>query len=417
MGSIMAGYFVLAIVLLLSGLIFKVSLLCYLAYLCVGLYALGRWYAPHALERVVASRTVNSHAFLGDEVAITISLTNLGRLSLPWLSVWDSVPLELSRDQTTMQVLSVPARRRASMGYVIKPRRRGYYRLGPMYLASSDLFGLSPQVQSQRPVSHITVYPKVTPLKSLGLPSRLPFGSLVSRQQLFSDPTRPIGIREYRAGDSQRHIHWKNTGHLGRLVVKTFEPAVSLETAILLNLHRGDYQSSSWRDHAEFGIEVAASLAAHLIESKQPVGFYCNGLDPLGTSSTMSFDPSSGRLEAQDKQHSEQFTAIAPRTGKAQLMRVLESLARVQATDSVEFSQWAARASTGLSWGVTVLAVTPTCDEATCNAMHRLVRSGFNPILIVTEPVYFAPVRARARRLGFRVYRTVDRRDLDEWRE
>ena len=413
----MGAYFILASVLLLAGLIFKVSLLVYLAYLCVGLYALSRWYIPHALARVATSRSLDSHAFLGDEVSVTISLSNLSRLSLPWLSVWDSVPLELSRDHATMRVLSIPPRRRASMSYVIKPRRRGYYRLGPLYLASGDLFGFSPQVQSQRPVSHITVYPKVTPLKELGLPSRLPFGSLASAQQLFSDPTRPIGIREYRAGDSQRHIHWKNTSHLGRLVVKTFQPAVSLETAILLNLHRDDYQSPHWRDHAEFGIEVAASLAAHLIGQKQPVGFFSNGLDPLATSSTMSFDPSSGRLEAQGQHRSSNFTAMTPRAGKAQLMQMLESLARVQVVESVGFSQWAARASIGLSWGVTVLAVTPSCDEATCNVMHRLARSGFNPILIVTEPVHFAPIRERARRLGFRAYRATERRELDEWRE
>ena len=97
-------------------------------------------------------------------------------------------------------------------------------------------------------------------------------------------------------------------------------------------------------------------------------------------------------------------------------MRILESLARLQAADSDTFAQWSLEACAHLSWGVTVLAITPTSDESTCQALHRLARSGFNPVLIVTEPAYFAPVRERARQLGFHAYRAASRTDLDEWR-
>ena len=412
----MGSYFILAGVLLLAGIVFDIGLFYFLSYLCIAIYAVSRWYVPHSLKKLESQRSLDSHAFLGDEVAINVRLENPHRLAVPWLSVWDSVPLELGRERGIMQVLNLPGRSRAEFSYTIKPRRRGYYRLGPLYLVSSDLFGFVPQTQSQRPVSHITVYPRVTPLAELGLPSRLPFGSLRSRERLFSDPTRPLGIRDYQSGDSQRHIHWKASGHLRRLVVKTFEPAVSLETALMLNLNRDEYSMDRWREGSEFGIEVAASLAAHLIDRRQSAGFFTNGLDPLGSTGSASFDPSSGRLEVTDGEQQTQSTAIAPRPGRAQLMKLLESLARVQVSTGRDFIQWLPEATLGLGWGTTVMVITPDGDEQACEVMHRLSRRGFNVILIVTELVYFAPIEQRAAALGFRAYRAAARSDLDEWR-
>jgi len=86
-------------------------------------------------------------------------------------------------------------------------------------------------------------------------------------------------------------------------------------------------------------------------------------------------------------------------------MKVLETLARVEFGQEAPFHTWAPGATTHLSWGVTVLAITPRADEATCNMMHRLVRVGFNPVLLVVEGIAnFGAVRERARRLGFTAF-------------
>ena len=69
-----------------------------------------------------------------------------------------------------------------------------------------------------------------------------------------------------------------------------------------------------------------------------------------------------------------------------------------------------------LGWGMTVLAITASADEATCNALHRLVRAGFNPILFVVDGRQPPrELRARARRLGFTAYQVAQRADLAPW--
>ena len=108
---------------------------------------------------------------------------------------------------------------------------------------------------------------------------------------------------------------------------------------------------------------------------------------------------------------------IPPRNGREHLMKILERLARIESDKTIPFNQWAVTACLNLSWGVTILAITSRGDEATCQVLHRLVRSGFNPILIVVEGDRdFGQVRERARRLGFRAYNVTSTSNLDLWR-
>lgn len=109
--------------------------------------------------------------------------------------------------------------------------------------------------------------------------------------------------------------------------------------------------------------------------------------------------------------------ALLPRPGRAHLMKVLEVLARVEAAEMVSFTQWLPSACLNLSWGVTILVITPLGDEATCQALHRLVRAGYNPVLLLVQgTAHFGQVQERARRLGFTAYHVPDRRDLSRWR-
>jgi hypothetical protein len=109
--------------------------------------------------------------------------------------------------------------------------------------------------------------------------------------------------------------------------------------------------------------------------------------------------------------------AIPPRNGRAHLIKILERLARIEAEKTVSFADWASTACLHLNWGVTSLAITANGSETVCQSLHRLVRAGFNPILIAIEPVYdFGLVRERARQLGFAAYNVSQPRDLDRWR-
>jgi uncharacterized protein (DUF58 family) len=170
---------------------------------------------------------------------------------------------------------------------------------------------------------------------------------------------------------------------------------VSLASAIFLDLRIPGYSRHLLYNSTEWAIVVAASVTAYLIEERQEVGLGSNGRDKVtGVTSWM----------------------IPPRQGRAHLMKLLEWLARVEATEAESLAEWLPRATSGLTWGATVIAVAPTGDADTCASLRRMRRAGLNPVLLAVEPhAQFALVRERCRRLGITAHLIADEDDLRAW--
>ncbi|MCA9979822.1 MAG: DUF58 domain-containing protein, partial [Anaerolineales bacterium] len=422
---------VVIILLLLVAALLRVDVIFYILYVGVALYAFSYFYTPRVLRRVRVSREFTSRAFHGEPVLVTVRVVNEHWLAVPWLMVRESLAPELMDGERLHEVVSLAAKNTAVFTYHVRSVRRGYYQLGPLFLTTGDLFGFVPEQRAAIEPNYLTVYPRIVTLTQLGLPSRLPFGTLASHQRLFDDPARPFGVREYQSGDSPRQINWKVSGHTQQLMVKTYQPAISLETAVVINLYSPDYDQLAFRSNVvEWGIEVAASLAAHLIDQRQAVGLLTNGRDVLvdaqlhgeNGNTPDAFDERSGRLLPRAQSGSAASTraalpAIPPRNGRAHLMKILERLARLEPADGAAFVDWLPTAVASLTWGTTLLIITPHGDETTYRALHQLVRRGLNPVLLLITPQADWPQRrAQARQLGFVAYNVSALRDLDAWR-
>jgi len=419
----------LIIFLLIVAFLFRLDFIFYIVYVMTGIYAWSQWRSPRSVARLRLRRTYRDHAFLGEPVTVRVHIENESRLPLPWLQLYDSIPANLRLGSGRNKAISLRGRGAAAFSYRVRANRRGYYRLGPMLLTTGDLFGFA-EHHRQIPADYLTVYPRIIPLEKLNLPSRLPFGVLPSRQRLFEDPARPIGVRDYQAGDSLRHINWKVSAHAENLLVKNFQPAIALDTMILLNMNQAEYERRHRYDSPNWAVVIAASLAAHLASQRQAVGLACNGVDPLRQrqglgQDILPFDAKTGRLQLLDQgggagaeweiDRAAAFMPppVPPRPGRPHLMKVLEILARVEPETTAPFAHWTTTACLELSWGTTIIAITPKGDEDTCRALHRLLRAGYNPILIVVEPyTNFAQARERARRLGFAAYHVAREEDL-----
>ncbi|MCB0007892.1 MAG: DUF58 domain-containing protein [Anaerolineales bacterium] len=408
-----------ALIFLVIALFFRLDFLFYLVYLCIGIYLFTRWFSPYALRNLRFERRYTPRAFLGEQIPVTVELENRGWLPIPWIAFRDDVPSGL-HGRLPGQVITLKRHEQMVREYNIWAGRRGYYRIGPLNLSVGDLFGMSETV-GQAPAGFITIYPRIISFSKLNLSARLPFGTIASKQRLFEDPARPMGVRGYQPGDSLRRINWKATAHTDNLLVRTLEPAISLETAILLNLRKEEYADRNRIDGPEWAIVLAASLAAHLIGRRQAVGLICNGRDPLAgqDSAALAFDETSGRLldneAAPDNERTESIPLL-PQRGRPHLMKILETLARVESSETAPFTEWLPAACLNLAWGVTVIMVTPSGDEAICRAAHRLVRAGLNPVLMVTERRGdFGQTLERARRLGFTALSVPDEAALKQW--
>ncbi len=385
----------LLLILLLMAVLLQVDFVFYIVYVLAGSYLLARWWTGRSLTRLQVQRRFTDHIFLGETCRVAIEVVNKSWLPVPWLRIEETPPLSLAADAGVHQVCSLRPKERITVHYELLGRQRGYYAIGPTALAAGDLFGFAETQGRLDALDHLTVYPRVIPLAHVALSSRSPHGAIRSQQPIFADPTRVIGKREYQRGDPLRAIDWKSSAHSGQLQVKKYEPAVSLSSSIFLDLNARAYTHQMRYSASEWAIVVAASLANYLVAQRQAVGVGCNGADPLTDACRW---------------------VIPPRPGRVHLMKLLEWLARAQLAELPALAEWLPTAALGLSWGTTVIAVCPTGDEAICRALHRLLRSGLNPVLVVVEPHgQFGVIRERARQLGVAAHLAANEDDLKRW--
>jgi uncharacterized protein (DUF58 family) len=368
-------------------------------YLLLGVWIFGRIWSRRALDAIKARRVFTPRAFWGERIPVRLELHNGGFLPAVWLQFNESLPVELRvGDPAFRRVVSLGSHSLLKLEYALEGRKRGYYAVGPLMLYSGDVFGIAGGETRRLQSDYLTVYPKIVPLTRVVLPTQSPMGTLRHHQPIYEDPSRIFGKREYVTGDSLRRVDWKATASTGHLQVKLFEPSIALETEIFLDLNSKAYEFHSRASATELAIVVAASLANWVVRARQSVGLATNGMDPLGQD---GLPP-----------------RILPRRGRSNLMRILEVLARVQAGETADLVNLIRRESVHLSWGATLIVITPKLDEAFFDALFQARRSGFDIILVPCGPT---PGLQRARQTAasfdFPLVHVLSEQDLDIWRQ
>jgi len=393
----MLGLFLpLLVVLLLIAAFLRGDFALTLIYLVVGALAAGMWWCRRALAQVEAKRRFPTHAFLGEQVRIHLYVQNKGWLPVPWLELRETLPVALAGPHSFQTVTNLGPRAEAQFEYFVQARKRGYYPIGPLSISTGDILGLSDSLLVQNQAEALVVYPKIIPFTSMEIPSHSPQGTLRHSLPLFEDPTRVFGKRGYTSGDSLRRIDWKSSASSGRLQVKLFEPSIALETCVILNLNTEDYYYRSRIDSTELAIVIAASISNWIIDKKQVVGMLVNGHDPL---------TADGKPQT-----------IPPRKGKHHLMRLLETLARVEMIDNSAFGPLIQQQRYQLAWGTTLIVITGSVGDELLHELYQARRWGQNAILILAgRDAADEAIRRRAKIFDTPVFSIATEADLKLW--
>jgi uncharacterized protein (DUF58 family) len=393
----MSGTFLpLLVVLLVIASFMRGDFALTLIYLVVGALAAGVWWSRRSLTQVDAGRHFNDHAFLDETIKVDLHVKNKGWLPLPWLELRESLPVALVGPNNFQSVIYLGPRGEAHFEYTVEARKRGYYPIGPLSISTGDILGLRDSLQAVMSEEHLVVYPKIIPFTSMNIPSHSPQGTLRHTLPLFEDPTRTFGKRGYHSGDSLRRVDWKASASTGQLQVKVFEPSIALETCIVLNLKSDDYYYRSRIDASELAIVIAASIANWITEKKQTVGLVVNGRDPL---------TADGKPQP-----------IQPRKGKRHLIRLLETLARVEMDEKAALIPLLQQQRYELEWGTSLIMITGKASEELLNELYQARRGGQNAMLIlVGSDASNDETLKRARTFGVPVFLVANEHDLQIW--
>lgn len=390
-----------AIALLVIASFFRLAFMYHALYVLLGVYLGAHFWSRRASRSLEFRRTYPERAFLNETIHAQLEVRNRGLLPVPWLRIHERLPLNLASPPYLSRVVSLGPRQTQTFTYELVCRQRGYYTIGPLSATSGDLFGLFERQLECPPGVHLTVYPQIVPLQELGLPSKSPFGHLKTKEPLYEDPARVVGVRDYTSGDSLRNVNWKTSASAGRLQVKKYEPAMTLQTVMLLNLSLADFDRQHAYYASEMGIVVAASVASHLNALRQEVGLITTGRDPASAADDL-------------------YAGVLPRKGRAQVTRILELLGRVEQRESASFAEVIRQAALRFPWGATLVVIAPRETDELLETLLSLKRSGFSvTIVYVDYPSHFSFERAerRASGLGMRCYRVWKEEDFDVWRQ
>jgi uncharacterized protein (DUF58 family) len=300
------------------------------ALLLVGLAA--RAWAALAFARVgYTRRTSRARAFRGDELTLESTLANPRPLPLPWIEIWEHLPAALAPAGAGERSFIEPERVWVSRGLAVWPYQRlrwrrklvcshrGAFRLGQVRLRTGDPFGFFERERQLQDDLELLVYPRVVPLRQLGLPLQHPALDLVSPSSPIADPTRTATIRDYRPDDPQRLIHWPTTARRGSLQVRVLEPATSLHVSLLLDV-RG-FSFGVYHDELlELTLSALASIAVYLQGEGAPIAMLANTSPPLVIPSGASVPHLQHVLEA--------LARLKPRAGSTLVPWAIHQLPR-----------------------------------------------------------------------------------------
>ncbi len=360
------------------GVVLRAPALTALGVLSLAIITASNLLRRTVLKRVTYERRFNeTRLFMGEVVEVSCNLTNRGRLPVVSLQVADTAPPGFQRVDAPPDDVSA-AEERINLGQMsaLKPgehtarvtrlraMKRGYFAFGTAYLRAYDLLGLSQFERVDVLADSLIVYPRVFSLDALGIPTRDPFGSLAALRRLIEDPSRIMGARDYRYGDSFRQLHWKATAHAGRLQTRVCEHTSEPTAVIMLNVStfRQDWRGTDV-ERFEWALSVAGSLAVWAGESGITVGLSSNGTAP--------YLPSALR--------------VRPRRVPNQLTHLLESLAVMYSFALSSFDIFLLTEQRHLPLGATLLVVTPLVTPEITAALLRLHDLGKNLILISVD--------------------------------
>lgn len=349
----------------------------------VSLYGIALfWVRQQALSVTLTRRRTGTLLVVGDELSEEFELRNDSALPVLWAEFLDHSDLP---GYNPGRVIGCGSSTTYRWNAKMTCRRRGVYRLGPHQLVLGDPFHLFTLTIDFAENEAILIYPRVLHLPPVQLPQGSTTGSARRQHPLWG--TQPAAtVRDYQSTDSLRYVHWRTTAHRSHLMVKELETEPSGAVWILLDLHQAAHQGEGDLGTLEYGIIVAASLTAQLINSsdQRAVGlFTISGGTEMGT-------------VGPDRQDSALPAVITrpPQRGQAQLWSILAALASVQpSTVSLVDLLRTARASLGQRSTLVVVTAQSTTLLAEADWPAQLVHLQASGVMSSVCLVSIEPTR------------------------
>ena len=160
---------------------------------------------------------------------------------------------------TTQTLPPIPPGSDIEIKMTLSPTRRGYVYFENMRFACPDPFGLCHAFETIHQPDSILILPKCYPVKKISLSGcRTYQRGGVQLAISVGDAEEFVSLRDYRAGDPLRHIHWKSVAKMGKPLIKEYQDEFFVRHALILDT----FTDHPFNTLFETAVSVASSFAA-----------------------------------------------------------------------------------------------------------------------------------------------------------
>lgn len=369
--------------------LFSAGFFLYAAVVTAAVLGVGAFLPAASLLGLEVRRSLEADTLeLGGTAESRLVLHNRKALPALWVFWKDEIEPGLAAEGITSGFQTLSSEETMRSACTLHGRRRGLFRVGPAMIETSDPLGLVRRFRVDPEVRFVTVLPRTVDL-SPGWPlGHRPIHEVPRRRSLFEDPSRFLGVRDYRAGDSLRRIHWRATARSGRLEVKLYEPAVLEGVLLAVEMGKSAYPGAPEETGADPAVELAvtaaASIAEFVLAHGQAVGLLSNGGDAAERypsdwtgGSFRRLEDALQETEARRRMPAYRPLEVEPGRGRWQHDHLRTALARLTLAPGLTLPELLVAEAPRLPRSLVMMAVTPDLGPALGEALAGLRRSGF----------------------------------------
>lgn len=222
---------------------------------------------------------------VGAPVSARVHLRNRRGASSPRVAWWELLPwAPWATDEGELP--PVRSRAHGTVGYDLRPPRRGVFAVGPIAVQLTDPFQLAVGLSAQGAEQQLIVTPEAVPLPESGL--TVPAGDGQARlvQRRAAGDEDDTMTREYRPGDAMRRVHWRASARHDELMVRQEEQRSLPRARILVDTLRDGYPDADGDgddevETFEWVVRMLASVAVHLRRSGFAIDIHETGPQQL----------------------------------------------------------------------------------------------------------------------------------------
>ncbi|MDQ7037024.1 MAG: DUF58 domain-containing protein [Anaerolineae bacterium] len=238
-----------------------------------GILLAGFFLNRRSLKNIAGSRQLSipedEALHEGADLTITLQVDNQRTVAAAHLHILEHCPLAApDSDEHHLPMFIPTLSENVQFDYAFTVHRRGVFHFPPLKMTSRAPFGFSKKKGQIDVPTSVLVYPEVKKMRRFALLDRQPAAQLSNPRAGIGNEV--IGVREYRRGDSQRHIHWRSVARRGQLISKEFAEEIQPGITIVLDRY-APISTETKHNPFEIAIKCAVTMAEYAMRNHYPV--------------------------------------------------------------------------------------------------------------------------------------------------